>query len=88
MLAWACLSALGVACQCGLLWHLKKTGRRLHPALKAAVDSFEHGKTADERRLAQAQKRLNQIAENELSEADDHESLYLDMRSKSMTVSE
>mmetsp|Transcript_36448 Transcript_36448/g.47833 ORF Transcript_36448/g.47833 Transcript_36448/m.47833 type:complete len:131 (+) Transcript_36448:973-1365(+) len=47
MFGWICLSAVGIVLQCTLLWYLKKTGRRLHPNLKKAVDAFEHGRTAE-----------------------------------------
>ena len=85
MIGWICLSALGIVLQCLLLWHFKKTGKRLHPVMKEAVDSFEHGKTAEERKKARAEKSLAQYCDNALgSEVNgDHESLYLDMESRS-----
>ena len=44
---WLCMSCIGVAFQCYILWHYKKTGKRLSPKIQDAVDNFQYGKTAE-----------------------------------------
>lgn len=83
LLGWTSLSAFGILCQCVLLWHFKKTGKELHPMMKEAVDAFEHGKTAEERKRAKRDKTLALYVENQLDADGDNESLYLDMQSRS-----
>ena len=47
MIVWLGMSCLGVAFQCYILWHYKKTGKKLNPKIQEAVDNFEYGKSAD-----------------------------------------
>ena len=51
--------------------------------MKEAVDAFEHGKTAEERKRAKRDKTLALYVENQLDADGDNESLYLDMQSRS-----
>lgn len=81
MTIWLSMSIVGVIFQCMILWYYKKSGKKLHPRLQEAVDKFQFGQTAEQRKLKQAEKRLQQYCENEMTE-EGHDSLYLDLESR------
>lgn len=62
---WLCMSCVGVAFQCYILWYYKKTGKQLNPKLQEAVDNFKHGKTADEIKRDKEKKELARLLEQQ-----------------------
>ena len=82
---WMSFSAIGVVFQCMILWYYKKTGKPVHPRLQEAVDKFEYGRSAAQRKRDKAHKRFQFFVEHEMdgdTTEDGHESLYLDMQTR------
>ena len=81
---WALASCLGIAFQCWHLWHFKKKGKILKKkSLQEAIDKFEYGRTAEERKFDKEVKKFEKYVEQNIEkETDDHASLYIDLESK------
>ena len=47
--SWMCISMIGAVFQFYILWYYKKTGKEIHPRLREAVETFEYGRTAEQR---------------------------------------
>ena len=80
---WIILSALGTLFQCGFLWYYKSRGKQLHFRVQEAVDTFEYGRTADQRKIDKGLKKLyHEVAQMEGSSSAYHDSIYIDLQSQ------
>ena len=55
---WLSMSCIGVVTQCYTLLYLKKSGKQLKPKLQEAVDKFEYGRSAKQRKQEEERKRF------------------------------
>ena len=81
---WLLASCLGSAFQFWHLWHFKKKGKILKQRhLQEAIDKFEYGRTAEERKRDKEVKQFEKYVEQNIEkETDEHASLYIDLESK------